>query len=389
MRILFVSHNFVRGNGQGRIQFEIVRHALSSAHHVTLIADRVDSDMVNAGATWLPVHQRPAKPNILGVRTFAGSADRLVRRIRRDFDVVVGGGYTLREPHDVNLCQFVHGAWIKSPVHVARLSRGPYAWYQATYTWANSVWETQAYRRSRFVVAPSQKIRDELTSIGVPAESIRVIYNGVDLQEFAPRSSATSTADERADLGLPVDGPLALFVGDIRTPRKNLDSVIKALADVPDLKLVVVGALAGSPFPALARQLGVAERVTFTDYRRDVGQIMRAVDLFVFPSRYEAGTLVLIEALATGLPVITARTAGGCEIIGNKAGTILDDPDDVPGLVKALRHWAGDADARRAASNAARRLAEQHSWAMMATHYMKLFAEAVATREADKLATSA
>ena len=184
--------------------------------------------------------------------------------------------------------------------------RGPRAWYQLLYSRCNTRWERQSYAAARKIVAPSQKIVDELVSIGVPREKVELIYNGVDLQEFQPGKVS------RASLALPEGVPLALFVGDIRTPQKIWTQSSKALAQLPAVHLAVVGETKRSPFPRMARELGIADRVHFAGYRKDVPNFMQACDLFVFPSRYEAGTLVLIEALASGLPVVTARTAGGC-----------------------------------------------------------------------------
>ena len=374
MKIAFVMHNLIRGNGQGRIQYEICRHVLEQGHEAVLFADRVAPEIVEWGARWIPVSQAPRRPNLLGVYHFAGAADRALARSHEQFDAIVAAGFTMRGRHDLSICQFVHGAWIRSPVHVSRVQRGPRAWYQWLYSRCNTRWERQSFSMAEKIVAPSRKIVDELLGIGIPSGKIELIYNGVDLQEFQPGKVS------RASLGLPEDGPLALFCGDIRTPRKNLDSVLKAVAQVPGLRLAVVGEASRSPFPAMARELGIADRVHFAGYRSDVARFMQACDLFVFPSRYEAGTLVLIEALASGLPVVTARTAGGCEIMGKDCGAILEDPDDVSSLATAIDRFIRDPAARAAASRAARATAEHYGWKQMAAQYLALLEAAAASR---------
>jgi glycosyltransferase involved in cell wall biosynthesis len=127
----------------------------------------------------------------------------------------------------------------------------------------------------------------------------------------------------------------------------------------------------------LAKDLGIDSRVTFLDFRRDIGKLMRAVDLFIFPSRYEAGTIALLEALASGLPAVTARTTGGCEVMGNAAGKIIDDPNDADALAAAIRTLADDESARRTAAAEARAVAEKYSWTSMAQQYLELFEESV------------
>ncbi len=339
---------------------------MAQGHDITLIADAVQPEIIEAGAKWIAVHPRIPKPNLIKVKQFAPVADRILCDHRSEYDAIIGNGYTNSHPHNVNLCQFVHGAWIHSPVHVSKLKRGPKSWYQWLYSNRNAKYEKIAFGAAKYVVAPSEKIRQELLGIGVPDAKIRVIYNGVDLIEFCPGT------ESRAELGLPPATPLALFVGDIRTPRKNLDSTLKALTMVPAVHLAVAGTLGGSPFPKLAKELGIEDRITFLDFRRDIGKLMRAVDLFIFPSRYEAGTLVLLEALASGLPVVTARTAGGCEVMGDSAGRIIENPDDVDALAAAIAHLADNEQVRLEAGRNARLVAEQYSWSSMAQAYIEL-----------------
>lgn len=368
MKFLITAHNLTKGDGQGRINLEIVKRAAQLGHTVTLVADKVEASLLSDRVRLLPIHPRIQKPNLLKVNAFLRHSNRIVDAERANHEVIVGNGNSLTTAHHVNLCQFVNGAWGRSPVHVARLHRGPYAWYQRLYTTRNSIGEKRAYDATRFVVAPSTKIVSDLRSIGVSESKIRLIYNGVDLEEFKPGQA------DRTELALS-EGPLALFAGDIRTPRKNLDSVLKALAIVPGLRLAVVGSTKNSPFPAMSQSLGVAARVHFLDFRTDINQIMRACDFFVFPSRYEAGSLVILEALASGLPVITAASAGGAELVTSDAGFVLEDSEDVQGLSAAMVRLTNELGLRSAQSANARAIAEQHSWTHMADEYLALFEE--------------
>ncbi len=87
---------------------------------------------------------------------------------------------------------------------------------------------------------------------------------------------------------------------------------------------------------------------------------------------------MLLEALASGLPVVTARTAGGCEVMGEHAGRIIENPDDVAALAEAITQMASDEPARRAASIAARKVAEHYAWTSMAAQYLDLFEQCAA-----------
>ena len=202
---------------------------------------------------------------------------------------------------------------------------------------------------------------------GYRAIRIEVIINGVDLREFVPGAS------DRTKLGLPEREAIAFFAGDIRTPRKNLDTVLQALVEVPDLHLVVAGSVENSPYPKLAESFKIDHRVHFMGYRRDMSELMRATDLFIFPSRYEACSLVILEAMASGLPVITALSSGGAELVTSDCGIVLSDPENLSALTMALQKLTADPQLRAAMGKQARHVAQQNSWTEMADKYLQLF----------------
>jgi glycosyltransferase involved in cell wall biosynthesis len=263
MRVLLISHNIVRGDGQGRVNLELARHCLAEGHQVTLIADRADASLIEQGVTWLPIHPLLKRPDLVKTPLFAFRANGVVRRVRHAFDLIVGNGYVLTEKHHVSLCQFVHGAQGNTAREQLSLLR-PRSWYRSAYTGFNAIQEKKSYESASVIVACSHAVQQELIAIGVPQDRIRVIHNGVDTEEFRPGPA------DAAALGLPPTRPLALFVGDIRSGRKNLDAVLRALPSVQNLELVVVGALPGSPYPAMARRLGIDKRVKNLSYRSDV-----------------------------------------------------------------------------------------------------------------------
>jgi len=369
MRVAIVTHNVRKGDGQGRVNYELARYLLQSGVDLTLVADNVAPELVEMGAKWVEIHPAVTDVILLKVWHFQRLADRHLIEHRANYDLIMACGVVLDQPHDVNVVHFVHRAWMDSPSHPIRTERGVGPLYQGVFTWLNTRWEGRVLRKARRVVAVSEQIRSELTGpVGLPAAQVSTIVNGVDIDEFIPG------AMPRDELGLPEHVPLAFFAGDIRSSRKNLDSVLKALVDVPELHLAVAGDTAGSPYPQLAKELDVASRAHFLGFRRDVASLMQASDFFVFPSRYEACTLVLLEAMAVGLPVITARTAGGAELVG-KGGYVLDDPEDVASLTKRMRALAQSPGKREKMGRAARGIAEQHSWGAMSSQYLDLFNE--------------
>ena len=366
MKLAIVSHNFVKGDGQGRVLYEIVKEALRQHADVTLVANRVDQELLDAGASLIPVFPLMSRPLLLKVRDFVRKTDPIVRELRSCGSVVVGNGFTMRSAHDVNIAHMVHGIWLKV---ASRLNLGGNPLrrrYQNLYTRANATWEKQAFRAARRVVAVSQLVRDGLTAIGVGDERIEVIANGVDIEEFSPGE------ETREALGLPQNTPLAIFVGDLRSPLKNLDVILSALSSVPSLHVAIVGDRAGSPYPEKAAGLGVAERSQFLGRRSDVAALMRASDFCVFPSHCDAFGLVVLEAMACGLPVIASRAAGASQLVSPECGVVLD-PNDQVGWTSALAEFAHRPERLGKMGRASRAVAESHTWAGMAKQYMAVF----------------
>jgi glycosyltransferase involved in cell wall biosynthesis len=368
LRIALVSHNIIRGDGQGRANLEVVRYARQQGAQVTLFADRVEPELEVEGVVWVKV-QPPTRSNWLvhGTQSLI-MANRLITARRNEFDIIHACGATLTVPHHLNTSQYVHSAWIKSPLHPAKVYKNAYGAYQWTYSAWNAYLEKKAYHNAQFVVPASSTVYNELHQlIGVPKEKMQVILNGADPREFYPGQ------EERKALGLPETGVLGLFAGDIKMNRKGIDTVLKALVSVPDMQLIVVGRKEGSPFPAMAEELGVARRTHFLDFRRDISQIMRACDFFVFPSRYEACALVLVEALASGLPIITASTTGGSEVVTPACGICVPDVEDVSAIAAAMQKLTESPELRQQFSQVAFQESEKYHWEKIARQYYMVY----------------
>lgn len=375
MKLCIVTHKILRGDGQGRANYEVILAALGRGHHVTLLASAIAPDLVqHSQVTWICLPLRRLPTQLLKDVDFAYRSAAWLDTHRANFDLVLVNGAVTWAAGDVNVVHFVHSAWFQSPVHPARSQRSPYSLYHWLYTRLNADWETAAFRQATTVVAVSEQVKQELIDSGITPDKIRVILNGVDSQEFYPPGEVSNSINlQRQTLGLPDQVPLALFVGDIRLNRKNLDTVLHALTQVPDLHLAVVGTVTGSPYPRLTETLQLTERVHFLGYRQDVAALMRSVDLFVFPSRYEPFGMVLLEAMASGLPVITANTAGAAEVITPDCGMVLANPEDADALAHCLNNLVANADLRRHMGQAGRAIAEHHHWTQKASDYIDLF----------------
>jgi glycosyltransferase involved in cell wall biosynthesis len=370
IRLAILSHRFQRNDGQGRVNFEVANAALQSCYDVTIVATTCSEELsshprccfVRIGSEQLPTE-------LLRNLVYAQGSARWLRAHRHEFDIVKANGFVTWEPCDVVAAHFIHAAWGRSRWYPFRNLR-PYSLYQRLYTVLNTRWEKAAFTRAKRVIAVARPLVHELVDIGVRADRIDVVWNGVDTRQFHPGES------HREFFRLPPETTLALFVGDIRTPRKNLDTVLRAMRQVPDLSLVVAGAVERSPYPALARELGVNQRVHFLGQVETIDLLMRSVDMFVLPSRYEAHPLVLLEAMASGLPSIVSGTFGAGEFIGG-GGFILNDPDDDQGLAAYMGTLAADPALRSSMGAAGRRRALEMQWSKTAGQYLRIFEDFV------------
>jgi glycosyltransferase involved in cell wall biosynthesis len=376
VKIALVTPDVTRGQGQGRVNYEVVREAIARGVEVTLLSQQVAPELAQAsGARWVEFPVRGLATQLARDLWFGFRVDRWLRRHAMEYDLVMVNGDCSWPwaASDVNAVHFVHGTWLQSPYHVSRVTRGPWAWYQWVYTRLHASLERRVFDQARVIVAVSTFVEDRLRALGVPPERVRVIPNGVDTVEFCPGRV------ERGRMGLPDGVPMALFVGDIRLRRKNLELVLEALTEVDGLHVAVAGATERSPYPAMARELGVEGRVHFLGFRRDIPALMQAVDMFVFPSRYESNALVLLEALAAGLPVISTRTGAAETLVTPDCGILLRDPSDRAGMREALRRLVIPSE-REPMRTAARERALSHTWTNMARGYLALFEELSASR---------
>ncbi|WP_414528244.1 glycosyltransferase family 4 protein [Nodularia chucula] len=379
MKICIVTHTVQKGDGQGRVNYEVALEAIRRGYHLTLLASHVDLELQqHPQVNWVPISVKGYPTEFIRNMVFAIKSTNWLRKHRGEIDLVKVNGAITHAAGNVNAVHFVHSSWQKfiAQKNQVKLDNFVYTFYQWLYTTLNAYWEKQAFAKAEVIVAVSEKVAQDLLAIGVPQTSIQVIVNGVDLQEFSPRISDSYGA-LRQKWRLPEGLPLALFVGDIRLSRKNLDTVLQALVQVPELHLAVAGNTQGSPYLQLAASLGLSERVHFLGQRSDVPELMQAVDFLVFPSRYEPFGLVVIEAMASGLPVITASSTGAADLVTTESGIVLSDADDPDPLSQALQLLSSNRTLCQKMGQAARSVAEQHSWTNMAQTYLDLFEELI------------
>jgi len=208
------------------------------------------------------------------------------------------------------------------------------------------------------VICNSVLVRNEMQRYyDVPESKLVVIENGVDLESFHPRLSVEWREQQRLALGIDPGIPVFLFVGS-GFERKGVPQLLSALSRMKTqaAQLVVVGQdrqLAS--YQRQAKKLGLESRVHFVGPQQDVRPYYGMADAFVLPTRYDPMPNAALEAMASGLPIITSTTCGIAARVSAGQNGFVCDALDVEQLAKQLDQLAapGIAEAMRASARAA------------------------------------
>ncbi len=217
--------------------------------------------------------------------------------------------------------------------------------------------------QNRLLLAVSAATRRFLVAQGLADERTRVVYNGIDCEQFSPCRSREKL---RHELGLTPHALVLLTVGQIGL-RKGLDVLAAAApavaARIPDVHFVVVGERNSVKAESVAYEQhlldeftrhGLGERFHRLGYRDDVAQLLREADLLIHPARQEPLGRVLLEAAAAGLPIIATAVGGTTEILTDRVSARLVPPDDSSALAQAIVELAFDEPLRQRLAVAAR-----------------------------------
>jgi UDP-glucose:(heptosyl)LPS alpha-1,3-glucosyltransferase len=186
---------------------------------------------------------------------------------------------------------------------------------------------------------------------------LATLFNATDLQRFDPAGRPQAGEEVRLRFQIGSDRVVALMIAqDFR--RKGLAEAVEAVARIKDQRLIllVVGKQNPTPYQKLAAKHGVANRVLFAGTTNDPYAFYRSADLFVLPTRHDPCSLVVLEALAMGVPVISTKFNGACEIMEEgRHGCVLPDPNNISALTDALNKLLDD-ELRKRMSDACRAL---------------------------------
>jgi len=227
--------------------------------------------------------------------------------------------------------------------------------------------------RLRAVICNSEMVRQEIAArFATPADKLELIRNAVDAAWFEPGHRAAMRAPVRQQLGIPADAHVVLHVGS-GFERKGVGTLLRAVAGAASRPwaLVVGRDKRSAAYARLARQLGIESRVRFVGSVSDVRPYHAAADSFMLATIYDPFPNAALEAMASGLPVVTTTRCGACEMVAEGQSGFVRDALDVAGFTSALERLDPDTAARMgvAARDAVAPLTPQS----MAERYLALY----------------
>ena len=218
------------------------------------------------------------------------------------------------------------------------------------------------YRLADHVITTGEAVAAHVRRVGIPAERISAISAGIDTTRFHPGVSGKPVREE---LGLAADGLVVGLVANVRGSKGHavfLEAARDVLRAHPDARFLIVGDGVGfDDVRRRVREMGLEPRVIMTGFRRDIPEVMAALNVLVLPStKSEATSQVIPQALAVGTPVAAAATGGIPEIVRDGETGRLVEPGNAPALARAILSLLDDPERARDMALAGQALIRSH-----------------------------
>ena len=380
MRVGLVVERFdPQRGGLEHWSWQFVKHMLDRGHEIHVLA--------HTFADFSPIpslHCHPIPASLSRMR-FAAAIEARLNDL--DLDIVhdTGAGWRcdVFQPHfgsraALLQCNLDIRPWYHRPVK--RLAHAMLPRYREF----RALDARQYVNDGRLFVALSRKVADAFVDYhGIDRDTIRVVPNGVDCHKYSPDNTNHHRSTIRDELHLERDTLLLLMIAH-NFRLKGLASAIRSLAHVrrktTQVHLAVVGRASPRRYHRLARSLGVTRDVTFLGRRPDAMPYLAAADVLIHPTHYDACSLVVLEALAAGLPVVSTRATGVDELMTDGVeGFLVANPSETQAMAAHIIHLL-DPARREEMGRAARQLALKHTFSRNCEAMEAVYLEAVARR---------
>jgi len=324
---------------------DLSRRLVADGHEVHLYACRWDATALPAA---MQIHAIPPTGGLRFLRVWQFGRSVLKASGQRHHDVTVGfdktwgqdvlypqgGFHAASQRHNRRKNRTVLGRWLAIGLKYFDSAYHSYRFLERTQYLVPS--PPTVVVNSRLVLAHMKQYLRGFRG------AVHVVHSAIDPSRFEAHDRESIRTAERANWHIAAERPVALFVG-MNYRLKGLGPLIRAAALLPDevpLVIAVVGHAKFNKYERLAERLNCVHRFRFLGHRSNPKSAYFASDFLIHPTFYDPCSLVALEALACGLPVITTQYNGAKEFIQDGFnGLVIDDPHDAIQLCKAMAHF--------------------------------------------------
>ncbi len=358
MKIAIIRKKYSFHGGAEGFSSNLIQGLAERGHEIHIFAISWNAEKHHENISF---HRVPAVTSVSFLRdlTFAVSVRNILKKEGGDFDII--------QSHDKTLYQDIYRAgdgchieWLrqrrKRTGILGRLSIALNPYHRLILYLEGSIFINKKYKK---IIAISEMVKKNIIdNYGVADSDIEVIYNGVDTERFHPGNRDKYLQEIRDKHRVGSDEFVILFVGS-GFERKGLKFLINAIESI---SMPVTLLVAGKGSEEAYLKNAAKQKVIFCGPQHEIHKYYAAADIFAFPTMYEPFGNVHLEALASGLPVITTRQSGASEILAHgKEGFVVDRPEDTDDIAEHITILM-DKTVNLRMSSAARRLAERFTF---------------------------
>jgi glycosyltransferase involved in cell wall biosynthesis len=394
-KVCFISPEYLPlSGGTGAYVYYLSNELMKHGYSVCIVTGYSQAGDIRVNEKLSVFFLKTSKTPIVKSFMFAGSSLRKLNSVRASVNVDITHANLPLVPNFAvppnfgkTLISTVHSTWKGE----AEAIRGePYSRlnsnekFMVSFNWFLRIFEENMLKRSNKIIAVSDFTRRELLQYyKVREDKIRVIHNGVDTKKFQPASDKRKAKQE---LGFNPDDTAILSVGRLYA-RKGLFTLIESMPAVvrkfPRAKFIISGRGQSDEMKKLvahAQRLGVIDNIIFTGYYPDrkLPRLYQAADVFAFSTFYENLPFAVLEALSTGLPVVTTNVGGIPEMIDDGKNGFLVQPFDSPELSDRILYYLEHPDATSEMAIMARKVIEERfDWRLIVKKVLAVYDEAL------------
>lgn len=324
------------------------------------------------------------RPLILKVLSYGFRSFFRFSHLRKTEKVWVQSTGTATWDPDVFQIQFLHKTWQNLQADFNLEDDAPFfkSIYHQILQLFNVWLEHRVYKKNKKYIAISHSIKKELIqNFQISEKNIRTIYHGVDSQYFCPPTTDEAIAARervRNELRIPKDALVLLHTGALNQ-RKGVPLALETIGVLKaegfsNIHYIAVGAGDIKPLKKIATEEEISEYVHFIQHSKNIRDYYWASDVFFFPTVYEPFGLVILEAMASGLPCVVSPSAGGSELIEHEQnGLLIENILDPVSMAQQLATLIKNpAQQKRFSANAVA-TAQQRPWEIVSEEYFQFY----------------